>query len=350
MEQDFDRQFELNAPSVPLTHSVRRKGFGLTIRLVGLAPREALLSARGFKVATPQARQALEAAGAAFIRGYNQALQVRDVLAATGEAVSPVGRAWRGFFMEGAAMGFAVRDAMPWHLLASSRLPLFLGSVSASNPYLPTVGAGWAMARLPWRRTAILSSLDRLLAPLALDGWGFHDCYFNPNKFFRGPSRQVERLTGDPGARSWDQGAGRALWFISGGCIAEACALIARVAPSRHADLFAGLGLAITYAGGIGAEATKRLRSTAGPFRRDLAQGSAFALEAHVRALTDTPAVIERAESLIGIDAASAITIVRSAMPIKVGELGKASNESWELYERWRTRVANELEILDEVA
>ncbi|MCW1408224.1 DUF1702 family protein [Rhizobium sp. 1AS11] len=322
------------------------RGVGLTRRLAGLGLHEAHFSVRGFKAATTRAQQALEDAGIAFIRGYNCALEMTDPLVLA-KAATMVERCRRGLFMEGAAMGFGIRDAMPWHIFSAAQLPAFLDSVQTDHPYLPTVGAGWAMARLPWRRSAILGSLDTLLSPLALDGWGFHDCYFGRTEVGNGSGRNVVRLVGAAGARSWDQGAGRALWFISGGSIADAVGLINRASPDRHPDLYAGLGLALTYAGGIDPAAAKEFRSTAGRYGRNLAQGAAFALEAHVRASTDHSDILAMAAAITGRDADSVVAIVRSMMPTQLGTRGGASSKSWVLYERWRTCVAEELEVLE---
>ncbi len=322
---------------------------GLTRRLAGLSLHEAHFSVRGFKAATARAQQVLEDAGIAFIRGYNCALEIADP-SALAKAATIVERCRRGLFMEGAAMGFGIRDAMPWHIFSAARLPAFLDSVQTDHPYLPTVGAGWAMARLPWRRAAILSSLDTLLSPLAFDGWGFHDCYFGRTEVGVGPGHNVARVVGAAGARSWDQGAGRALWFVSGGSVADAVGLIKRASPDRHPDLYAGLGLALTYAGGIDPAAAREFRSATGRHGRHLAQGAAFALEAHFRASTHHSDILAVAAAITGRDTDSVVALVRFMMPTQLGNRGGASSQSWVLYERWRTFVAEELEIRGEEA
>lgn len=237
---------------------------------------------------------------------------------------------------------------MPWHIFAAPGLPRLLAATSQLNPYLPTVGAGWAMARLPWRRKAILHCLDRLLAPLAFDGWGFHDCYFKAKMLPRGPGGHIAGLAGGIARKAWDQGAGRAAWFICGGDIDEACARIARTDPSRHGDLFAGLGLAVTYAGGIDADTCRRLRLATGALGRHLAQGSAFGLVAHHDASTDTAAIRERAAALTGVAPETVVAIVRSAMPIGLGQPMQDLGDSSRLYEQWRSRTATNLDIATE--
>ncbi|WP_425376255.1 DUF1702 family protein [Rhizobium sophoriradicis] len=313
----------------------------LTRRLAGLGLHEAHLSVRGFRAATPQARSALEEAGMAFVRGYNRALGSSE--AATIEQSPRIAQRLKGFFMEGAAMGLGIRDGMPWYMFSAAKLPTFLTSTAVEHPYLTTVGAGWAIARLPWRRSRILESLDGLLLPLAFDGWGFHDCYFRRANVATGPARAVTHIAGCPGARAWDQGAGRALWFVCGGSIEEAVACIARTKVERHSDLFAGLGLAVAYAGGIEPSEAQALVSAAGPHRWHVAQGAAFALEAHVRARTETPETLSRGAVLAGGDALSSVEIVRMAMPRRPTHLRGPSAQSWTLYEQWRARVSEQL-------
>ncbi|WP_256386188.1 DUF1702 family protein [Neorhizobium sp. T25_13] len=327
------------APPSGLTFSAAR----FTRRFAGLGLHEAHLSVRGFEAVTSQARSALEEAGMAFVQGYNYTLGTSET-AAIGQSSRICTPRLRGFFMEGAAMGVGVRDAMPWHMLSKAKLPIFLTSAAVEHPYLTTVGAGWAMARLPWRRSRIFQSLDGLLAPLAFDGWGFHDCYFRRADVLMGPARAVSQMAGPLGVRAWDQGAGRALWFVCGGSIDKAAGLIATTLAERRSDLFAGLGLAVTYAGGIEPSDAEALLSAAGPFRWHVAQGAAFALEAHIRARTETPDSLLRGAILTGVDACSAVEIVRAAMPARTGNFGGVTAQSWTLYERWRTCVSHQLE------
>lgn len=343
MTEQLLRELKCDDASHAVGQTLSPQRRGLMSRLAGLPLHEAHFSVRGFKAANARAQQVLENAGIAFIRGYNCALDISDPRALN-KAASAVERCHQGLFLEGAAMGLGMRDAMPWHLLSVAQLPVFLDSVQTNHPYLPTVGAGWAMARLPWRRSAILRSLDTLLLPLAFDGWGFHDCYFGRSEVLHGPGLNVVRLAGAAGVRSWYQGAGRALWFISGGSVSQAVDLIESAPPDRHPDLYAGLGLALAYAGGIEPTAAKELVSVAHLHRRHLAQGAAFALEAHVRASTCDPEVLAVTAALTGRDAHSVLALVRSTMPMQLGSRSRASPQSWVLYEHWRARVAEELE------
>ncbi len=82
-----------------------------------------------------------------------------------------------------------------------------------------------------------------------------------------------------------DQGVGRALWFVNGANPIAAASCVNSYEESRRADLWAGIGLASVYAGGVDAGGLARLRDLAGPYRAELAQGAVFA--AKTRVMTD---------------------------------------------------------------
>jgi hypothetical protein len=80
--------------------------------------------------------------------------------------------------------------------------------------------------------------------------------------------------------RAFDQGVGRALWFINGGGTEAVAAAVGRFAEHRRADLWSGVGLAATFAGGSDQRELAALRSEAGEYEDELALGSVFAVKA----------------------------------------------------------------------
>ena len=184
----------------------------------------------------------------------------------------------RGFRIEGFAMREAMRDAFS---VSPQRVAVLL-SLRSKYPYTIHVGAGWACARLPFIRKRLLDRLDPMLRWLAYDGWGFHDALFNPAIFLRGHSAPT-RLVGYE-RRAWDQGAGRCAWFALGADSDEIGHRLGEFPQNRQADLWSGIGLAATYAGGSDADGLQRLRQMAGEHRKALAQGSCFAAKARAAA------------------------------------------------------------------
>ena len=88
----------------------------------------------------------LEQIGAAFLDGYNVALE-HDTQAELASALNAVELELRGFAFEGAAMGLALLDSLtPWR---RTRISEFLGGAGDAHAYMVHVGVGWVWARLP---------------------------------------------------------------------------------------------------------------------------------------------------------------------------------------------------------
>lgn len=303
-------------------------------RLLSLSSDEATFAKRAFRAADPTKQAVLEAIGETFILGYNAALNAEaadDVF----PLILGLPPSRRGFAAEGAAMGFAVADALPFR---TPRLPAYLAAAEPRYAYLAHVGVGWAMARLPWRRKALWSQLDPLLRWLAFDGMGFHDTYFSPRRVQSGWRRQRIGYA----VRAYDQGIGRALWFVSCGGVDDASRLISQFAPERQGDLWSGLGLAMTYAGAFEASEVATALSNAAEHRAKFVQGAAFACEARTLA-RDIPAHTEFvARSLTGHDAVALAICVRDARPTPPID----DHRPTPAYETWRSDVAGQMAFL----
>lgn len=289
---------------------------------------------RGFSAPSESKRRRLEAAGEAFILGYNLGLLEFDPRAIR-ERLATVADDDRGFAFEGAAMGVAVGDALPFS--PPGRLVTFLANLADDYLYLGYVGVGWAMARTPWRSRVLLATLDPLLKWLVWDGRGFHDVYFQR----RGALKRPGSAPGGYAPRAYDQGVGRALWFAAGADAALAVRLVRAQDPQRARDLFSGLGLAIAYAGAATEDDLREVSAAAGKHRPRLAQGAAFAAEAHSLA-GRVPSHTEAAcQVLCGCSAEVAAALVRTHRR----ELPSAAEAAPDTppYEVWRARVAEAL-------
>jgi hypothetical protein len=304
---------------------------GLSIRvrrrLFGISRHEAEFATRGFTGAAPEARARLEAIGGTFIDGYNALLA--DDLDARLEVVDPD---LRGFAVEGAAMACALLDYLtPWRRDRWARLL----AERPEHVYMAHVGAGWATARLHGSLRRAVARRDPLLGWLVADGWGFHQTYFHPGRWATGRARFPARS--GYLARAVDQGVGRALWFVAGADPARVARDIARFAPERRADLWSGIGLAATYAGGCAPGALDALVTLAGDDRASLAQGAAFAATARAVAGNSTPYVDHAARAVSGHASRVLWQLARACEPpAPHGVLGDD-------YERWRGRLREAL-------
>ncbi|MCY0942901.1 DUF1702 family protein [Streptomyces antarcticus] len=301
---------------------------------------ETTMEVRGFHVKNPQAKARLENIGEVFLQGYAYAVEAGSPAEAE-EMLETVPRDMRGFAYEGAGMGAAVYDSLPGH---SGRLDGLLAGNGRRHDYMIYVGVGWAMARLPKLLWPDIRKTDPLLRWLALDGYGFHQAYFKTDSYVRTPAAE-HPFSWHGGHNHYtpnaiDQGIGRALWFVGGTDPDVVTDLIASYPKARHSDLYAGAGLACAYAGGVGEDELARFVEGAGEHRWALAQGSAFAIEARIKADTIIDHTHLAARVVCGTTAEQAASVCVGLRPDPRGQ-GESP-----AYESWRRGVATELASL----
>ncbi|MFY1668887.1 DUF1702 family protein [Plantactinospora sp. WMMB334] len=264
---------------MPMLGSLRR--LALTPSFAGVG-----FSARGFPVRATDATRRLEAIPQAVLCGFEWAIEVRAgwEVERRLEMVEPE---LRGFAYEGAAMAYTVRDAMAGG--RGHRARDLLRGAGRPHTFLTYIGIGFAMARLPrflWRN--VLPDLNGVpyyptMSWLAVDGYGFDRAYFETERWVTRQGRPAPypwQGRADYFPRAVDQGIGRALWFIHGGVSPDVAAAVRRFATGRQADLWSGVGLAATFAGGSDADGLAVLRRAAGDRLPQLAQGAVFAAKA----------------------------------------------------------------------
>jgi enediyne biosynthesis protein E3 len=299
---------------------------------------ETKLSTRGFTEKDTASRELLETIGETFLKGYAYAVEAPAVEAAE-ERLEEIPARFRGFAYEGAAMGLTVLDGLPFG--GSRRLASLLAGRGNDHIYMAYVGIGWAMARLPRFRWSRIQAPDPLLRWLVLDGYGFHQAYFSTDRYVHAQYREPRFPWpgGEDGAyadRAIDQGIGRAMWFVGGTDPDLVADLIDRFPESRRSDLYSGAGLAATYAGGVDEDELRTLVERAGPYADRLAQGSAFAAKARIRAGLLVPHTELATRILCGLSAADAAGICDRQHPV-----GRAPN-GVPAYEAWRRGIAAE--------
>jgi hypothetical protein len=166
------------------------------------------------------------------------------------------------------------------------RFRRFLAGDATDHPYMAHVGAGWALARLPFTRFArplerALAAMDPLLRWLAIDGYGFHEGYFHPERAARPPAA----LSHIPyAAHAFDHGLGRSLWFSACADPWRISLLIGRLAKDRQGDAWSGVGLACAYAGGVPDATIAAVARYGAEHAAEIAQGAAFAAKTRLRA------------------------------------------------------------------
>ncbi len=304
----------------------------LSHRIFSLSLEEVTFARRGFRGADPATQRYLERVGATFLAGYHAAL-AHDEDQALVDELEAIDLSFRGFAYEGAGMSLAMLDQMmPWR---PQRFVEFVAGPGSPHVYMMNVGAGWAMARLPFGKRRILDRLDPLLRWLAFDGLGFHEGYFHWPKSI--DQQKMPRSVRGYECRCFDQGLGRSLWFVHGADVERVIETIGRFSVSRQSDLWAGVGLASTYAGGVPRESLLRLVEASGAHRLCLAQGSAFAAEARRRAGNLQPHTELATRVLCGSSAEEAAEVT------SVTRRGLPADTDTPAFEIWRRRIQADL-------
>lgn len=293
---------------------------------------------RGFPVTPTDATRRLEAIPQSVICGFEWAIDARDQWEVE-RRLALVDPEFRGFAYEGATMAFSVVDAMGGGRGRRTR-DLLMGP-GQPHIFLTYIGIGFAMARLPrplWKKIMpdlTGSAYYPTMSWLAVDGYGFDRAYFDTRRFVDDQKPLAPYpWEGDPDyfVRAADQGIGRALWFIHGGQVADVAGRVGGFASHRQADLWSGVGLAATFAGGGDPASLAALRDLAGQYRPELSQGVVFAAKARTFAGYVPPHTEVAAAVLADLS-------VEDAVALADGTAVDGAGDGVPAYELWRGRV-----------
>jgi hypothetical protein len=299
--------------------------------IFGISLEEVVVVRRGFHRSNSSTTNHLERIGIAFLGGYHAALEEPSIASLSLRIDKTSSLELCGFAYEGAAMALVLLDEFR---LGPRAFPAFLKGPGLPHAYMLHIGAGWALARLPWLRLrlpAVLGSFDPVLRWLVLDGYGFHEGYFHWSTAVR--CQTVPRGVSGYAVRAFDQGLGRSLWFVEGIDPERISSSISRFPEQRRGDLWAGVGLACAYAGGADSAALARLSRLAGEYAGAAAQGSVFAAEARRRAGNPVSHCDLACRMLAGMSADDAATLACESM------LQLPPDDITPCYEIWRTRI-----------
>lgn len=244
----------------------------------------------------------------AAVGGYHAVVDggsLADIMA----RIEPVPAPLKGYAHEGVAMGLTGLDCVAPR---KSRFREFLCGPGDDHAYMAHIGAGEALARMRRRPESFLARLeDPVLRWLVMDGYGFHQGFFNRAKYV---GRQVVPGFLSPYARRiFDQGVGRSIWFSTGADVGHVGAHLAAFTPDRHADLWLGIGVACGYVGGVSRQEVERLREVSAQHWARVAIGAAFAARGRHRAGNPQSDTDLACEVLCGTDSLGASKLVEDA-------------------------------------
>lgn len=280
-----------------ITSSLRR-------RLLAIPPRAASFAELGFAPCDPGVRGRLEKVLETFVHGYNLSLAIEDPKELAATLRGQLDDHHVGFAFEGVGMAYALRDLLaPWR---PSRLDAFLEGAGRDHDYIAAVGAGFAVARLPWGRR-LWPWYSRRLNPLVSwclpDGYGFHEGLFHFDHYIAGRAEPPAELP--VFARQlFDSGLGRSLWWSQGAAPQAIARVIDGFAPERRPEMWCGIGVAAAYAGGPASDgALIELLDLAGPWRADFLSGLPFAARMRQKGGNPSPVTGRACELLLGLGA-----------------------------------------------
>lgn len=308
-----------------------------SIRGLVLAPslEDVSFAGRGFPVIPTPATDRLEAVPQAVVCGFEWAIAAPD-LTDVKRRLRLVEEEQRGFAYEGATMAYTILDT-----IRGNRTRELLSGAGEKHILLAYIGIGFAMARLPrplWKKVLpdLTSRYHPTMSWLAVDGYGFDRAYFDTERWVDRqeiPASYPWQGSPEYFPRAVDQGIGRALWFIAGADPAKVSAAVRRFARSRQADLWSGVGLAATFAGGCPPEGLAQLRKSAGDYWTEAALGSVFAVKARTYAGFVPEHTVLANEQLTGLSIEGANALADRT------EVGSGGSGPLPRYEIWRRRI-----------
>ena len=245
---------------------------------------EANFDVRGFQE-NELSRKRLEEVAKTVVCGYNTALEtgLSDDLLVNRIMIK---NELSGFFNEGIGMGLYTLDL--FSPLKGNRFWNFIKVAGKNHEYMSYIGAGIACGvffNRPFKK--FLDKASPTSGLLILNGFGFYYAYFKPTKTINN-LYIPKSVKSDPFyIECYDNGIGRALWFYNGGNPQKIFNTISAFPEHRKPGIWAGVGLAATYAGGVSPEKILELKGLARQYDFMLGEGSVLA--SHTRDIAQNP-------------------------------------------------------------
>lgn len=250
-------------------------------QILGLGLHEATFAVRGFEENTgAQAR--LEEVAKTVVYGYNTALEAgnneEDLTALTNRTKPEL----QGFLSEGLAMGLFTVGRFSFG--GSSSFWKFARQNHGRHEYMSYIGAGLAIGVFGSSFEKFIDKACPMCGHLVLDGIGFYYAMFKTQKGIE--EQYVPKKIADNQfyQARYDNGLGRALWFYASGRPKVILREIDKFPQSRRGNIWSGIGLAASYAGGVGEEDIHELAASAKEYSLYLGQGCFLAVHTRYRA------------------------------------------------------------------
>jgi enediyne biosynthesis protein E3 len=305
---------------------LRRAIFSLPYRMVDY-------DRRAFGPCEPEIKARINDYFVKFLDGYHAAIDADSLEDIARDLDRTVGSELIGFAYEGAGMYLALLD----HLLPGrgDRVERFITGPAQKHDFITLIGIGLTYSRIPWIKMRVENAVERIepgTCWFAVDGYGFHEGFFDHRRFIDRCVRP-KHLTGYA-ARVFDQGLGRSIWFAKAADADRIIEAIDRFPLERQRDLWAGIGLACAFAGGVHpqlgpyTDVIVKLKSAAARIAPlDYALGVVFAAETRFKAGSASPWTTKACELVLDMPFEQAGRLARQTIVEVRAHLGSASAE-----------------------
>lgn len=170
------------------------------------------------------------------------------------------------------------------------------------------IGIGWALAEFGLGPMAHLSQFNGVMQGRVLDGFGYHHGLFRRRRCIQ--AMEIPDGIPDELLTAFDQGLGRAMWYISKGEWAALGAMTAPFGETRKQGLWRGIGVAASYVGGLSDQHWPSLIQWANPHQNQLKTGILLAAAGRTTAKTDLTE-IEESMAAVGLEQQHVFTVIQ---------------------------------------
>ncbi|HKR03933.1 MAG TPA: DUF1702 family protein [Bacteroidia bacterium] len=190
---------------------------------------------------------------------------------------------FRSVAYEGAAMSLALKD-----FSSNNALKLWnsLLKISQHHEGQVHIGLGWAIAEAKPGDLSFMKTIHSKIAFRVWDGCGYYNGIFRQRQTIKNQTRQD--YISENNFKSYDQGIGRSMWYNCKGHPAKVAETIQTFSVSRQDDLWRGVGIACSFAGGCDANILSNLFSLAGKNSVHLSLGAIMVAKSRSQANTVT--------------------------------------------------------------
>jgi Protein of unknown function (DUF1702) len=151
------------------------------------------------------------------------------------------------------------------------------------------IGLGWAIAKLNLPFLSVVEKIETRFYHRVADGCGYYDGTFRHRQTVL--NQQLPVYLPADALPIYYQGVGRSLWYSSNADITRVRSKVKSFLPISHADLWRGIGIAVSYVGGCDNDSLKTLLEYAATNSDQLACGAALVARSRMQAnamTTDT--------------------------------------------------------------